>query len=240
MASNSCSSAIGELDLACRRRGAAGSGCESTARASPGVQREPDAELRRQASGGRGGARCRRRCRRGRGRRCAAARSPRRPAGSRASLPAEGAARRHAQRGPERLSRSARVHARDPVQPAVWLTVGDRVEHRATDEAADVLGVRLDQVGAVGGQHAVDRHLERQPELRGSIGLDRAAVDARGAGRIAAATDTSTARLERGGSSASSRRLETARRRLEHRRRRGRVSGPQRSASGPTAEEVPL
>ena len=96
---------------------------------------------------------------------------------------AEGAARRHAQRRPERLARPARVLARDAVEPAVRLAVGDRVEHRAAHEAADVLGVGLDEVGAVGGQHGSIDDLERQPEPGRALGLDRAAVDA-GAQRV--------------------------------------------------------
>src|SRR3989442_839669 len=63
------------------------------------------------------------------------------------------ASRRHAQRGAEGLSRSARVHACDPVKPAVRLAVGDRVEHRTTDEPTDLVGIRLHQLDAVAVQH---------------------------------------------------------------------------------------
>ena len=65
----------------------------------------------------------------------------------------ECAARRHAQRGTKRLSGTARIHTRDPVQPAVRLAVGDSVEHRTTDEATDLIGVSLDQLDAVARQH---------------------------------------------------------------------------------------
>ena len=66
---------------------------------------------------------------------------------------AEGAARRHAQGGAQRLARAAGVVARDAVEPAVRLSVGDRVEHRAAHDAVDVVGVGLDELGLVGGQH---------------------------------------------------------------------------------------
>jgi len=66
---------------------------------------------------------------------------------------AEGAAGGHAESRPQRLSGPARIDARNAVQPAVRLAVGNRAEHRAAHEMTDVLGVRLDQLGAVGRQH---------------------------------------------------------------------------------------
>ena len=125
-----------------------------------------------------------------------------------AVAPAERAARRHAQRGPDRLPRPARVRARDAVEPAVRLAVRDGVEHRAPDEPADVVGVRLDELGAVGGQHGSIATSKRQPETGRPVGLDRAAVGAgarrrrpwrarpRPLGSSAAAAASTSARLE--------------------------------------------
>ena len=153
---------------------------------------------------------------------------------------AERAARRHAQRGPDRLARPARVRARDPVEPAVRLAVRDGVEHRAADEAADVVGVRLHELSAVGGQHGSIATSKRQPEAGRPVGLDRAAVGARRAASVPAASETTTARLERGGSSVDLAPARSAPRRRRAPPRPQSLSCPQRRASGPTAERVPL